>query len=145
MHMKPLHALMSVTGQKTQAKTRKLHFSTKWPWPLTYDRDHQTCPRGHQGQSLYQILWPYVNWFSLESVHKLTHTHTQTDRQTDRQTDHSVFITSTADAGGNNLLVSEKTTKITGIALIWYKSLLVPNLWKVVQSYFCLYTENTLL
>ena len=33
---------------------------TGWPWPLTYDLEHQTCPRYYQGQPLYQISWPYV-------------------------------------------------------------------------------------
>ncbi len=60
---------------------------------LTFDLDHQTHPRFYQGQSLYQILWPYVNQFSCESAHKLTDTHTNG----------SVLITSTADAGGNNI------------------------------------------
>ena len=79
-HMKPLHALMSIVGQKTHAITPKLHFSTGWPWPLTYDLEHRPCPRCHQGKSLYQILWPYVSRFSHESVHTRTHRHTH--RQT---------------------------------------------------------------
>ncbi len=78
MHMKPLHAIMSIMGQKAQPKTPKLHFSTWWPWPLSYDLDHQTRPRCHQGQSLCQILWLYINQFYRESAHTLTHRHTHT-------------------------------------------------------------------
>ncbi len=66
------------------------------PWPLTYDLDHQTRPRCHQGQSLYQISWPYVELSGLESANR------QTGRQTDTHThtDGTVSITFNADAGG---------------------------------------------
>ena len=67
---------------------------TWWPWPLTYDLDHQSRPRFYQGQSLCQILWPNIKWFGRESADILTH------RQTHIHTEGSVFLTSTADAGG---------------------------------------------
>ena len=45
---------------------------------LTYDLDLRTCPRYYQGQSLYQISWPYAKRFSRESANWQTHTHTHT-------------------------------------------------------------------
>ena len=89
---------MPSIAQKTQAQIPKLRFSTWWPWPLTYVLAHRTHLRG---QSLCQILWSYVNPFSRESIHTQRDTHTE--RYTHTPTDGSVFITSTADAGGNNI------------------------------------------
>ena len=76
-------------------KSWKSRFLTWWPWPLTYDLHHRSHPRYDQGQSLNQLLWSYDTRFSCESTNR------QTDRQTDRHTDGTVFITSTANAGGN--------------------------------------------
>ncbi len=66
---------------------------------LTFDLwlDHWTRSRYYQGQPLYQISWPYVKRFSSESANRQTHRHIHT------HTDGSVFITSTADAGGNEM------------------------------------------
>ncbi len=94
-HMKPLHALMSIIGQKNPGQNSKITFFIwmtltfdLWPWPsnlsemssrsipvLNLVTIHQSVPR--------------------ESVHALTHKHTDTHT-------HSVFITSTADAGGKD-------------------------------------------
>ena len=53
-------------------KPKKITFLTEWPWPLTYDLDHQIWPRFHQGQFLYQVLCPYVKRFGSESAEELT-------------------------------------------------------------------------
>ncbi len=92
-HMRPLHALMSITGQKTQAKSPKLHFSTGWPWPLTYDLDHKT---------IRQVIKvnPYSKFCDRMSVGSTVRAFTNWHRQTDKPIDGSIFITSTADAGG---------------------------------------------
>ena len=58
---------------------------------MTYDLDLRIHPRYDQSQPLYQILCPYIKWFSQES----------TNGQTDTYTDRTYFIPSTADAGGN--------------------------------------------
>ena len=79
-------------------------FFTWWPWPLTSDLDHQTNLRYHQGQSLYQILWPYINPFNRENANKQIRTHTNG----------SVSITLTAHAGGYNF---------TGLKQIWFRNI----------------------
>ncbi len=61
-------------------KFQKSHFLTWWPWPLTYDLDHRTHVRYRQGQSLHQILGPYIKRFRRERAE--WQTHTQTDGQT---------------------------------------------------------------
>ncbi len=73
----------------------KITFLTWRPWPSTYDLDLRTCPRYHQGHSLYQILWSCVKRFRHETAH------TPTDTHTDTHTDGTVSITSTANAGVN--------------------------------------------
>ncbi len=98
LHTHAYGILMPFITQKTEAKTPRIAFLSGWPWPLTYDLDLRTCPRYHQGQSMYQISWPYAKRFSRESA-----INWQTDRHT--HTDGSVFITSTADAGGNKTLL----------------------------------------
>ena len=60
-------------------KTWKITFLTKWPWPLTYDLDHRTRSRFHQGQSLYQVSCPHANGLALRVL-----TNWQTDRHTER-------------------------------------------------------------
>ncbi len=75
--------LVSVNSNK---KTLKKTFLTWWPWPLTYDLEHQNCPRCHQGQSLYQISWPYIKRFSCESANRQTHWHTHTYTHTHTHT-----------------------------------------------------------
>ena len=66
-----------------------------WPWPLTYDLDHRTRSRYHQGQSLYMTI-PHDHTSNGSAMRALTdrqtHTHTHTDG--------SVSIPSTADGGG---------------------------------------------
>ena len=61
----------SVSGPSIR-KTWKITFLTEWPWSLTYDPDHQTWSRFHQGQSLYQVSCPYIKWFGSESADELT-------------------------------------------------------------------------
>ena len=39
---------------------------------LTYDLNHPTWPRFHQGQSLYHVLCPYIKWLGSESANELT-------------------------------------------------------------------------
>ncbi len=57
----------------------KITFSTKCPWPLTYDLCLMNWPRNCQGQPLHQILCPYVKRLSQQSADKRTHWHTHTD------------------------------------------------------------------
>ena len=75
-----------ITQKNLSQNSKKYIFN----W-MTRTFDLRTRLRYYQGQSLYQISWPYTKQFSRESA----------DRQTDTHTDGSVFITSTADAGGN--------------------------------------------
>ncbi len=79
------------TGQ--QIKNSKITFFNMAT--LTYDLDLQSYSRYCQGQPPYQTMGPYVKRFSRERA----------DRRTHRQTDGTDFITSTADAGGNNLCI----------------------------------------
>ena len=49
------------------SKTWKIMFLTSWPWPLTYDLDHQTWPRFHQDQFCVRVsngmaLRVLTNW-----------------------------------------------------------------------------------
>ncbi len=76
-------------------------------WSYTIDQDLISV---HSNQKILEMmffdlvtltfdLWPwpanpFVKWFSCERANRRTHTHTHTNG--------SVFITSTADAGGNN-------------------------------------------
>ena len=91
MLMKHLHALMSITGQKTKAKTPKLHFSTRWPWPLTWpSNSSERSSRSIPIPNFVTVCQSYQPW----ECSQLIHTHRQTDR--------AVVITSTADAGGHN-------------------------------------------
>ena len=92
----------------TQAKTLKITFLAGWPWSLTYDLHLQTRSRYCQGQSLCQISLPYAKRFGRESANWQTHRHT----------DGSVFITSTADAGGKKCKVSFRLTFCT-IQVVW--------------------------
>ncbi len=90
-----------VLCHSNQKKVRKIaqtsHFLTWWPWPLTYDLDHHTWPWYGPGWHTCQISCPCVKRFCLESADRRTH------RQTDRHTDRTDSITSTADAGGNEI------------------------------------------
>ena len=83
----------------THKKLQESRFSTWRPWPLTYDPDHQTHPRYHQGQSPRQILASYVKRFNRESA----------EWQTDAHTDGTDFIPSTADAGGKDWMGRRST------------------------------------
>ncbi len=79
-------------------KPWKSQFLTWWPWPLTLT---------------IKLIWevikvnPYTKFCDCmligSAVRVFTNWHTHTHTQTDRQTDRSVFITSTADAGGKNV------------------------------------------
>ncbi len=75
----------------------KSHFLTSWLWPLTYDLADQTWPRYGPGKSPCKISCPYVKRFTCESAHR------HTDRRTDTHTHGSDSMTSTANAGGNNV------------------------------------------
>ncbi len=60
---------------------QKSRFLFLWPWPLTYDLDHQTRLRLYQGQSLYQLYCQYIKRFGCDSANE------QTDRKMERQKD----------------------------------------------------------
>ncbi len=82
-----------------------------WPWPLTYDLDLQTWPRYEPGWPTCKISWPNIKRFSRESNELQTHTHTHTHAHTrththtctHTHTHRTDSITSTADAGGDNI------------------------------------------
>ncbi len=94
LHMKPLHWVMSITGQKTQAKTPKLHFSTD-------DLDLRPMTSNSSERSSRSI--PIPNFVTVcQSVQPWECSQTDTDRQTDWQADGSIFITASPDAAGKN-------------------------------------------
>ena len=105
-------------------KILKMAFLTSWPWPLTYDLDQQTHSRYYQCQPLYQISWPCVKWFGCESANKQTHTH--------RHTNGSVSISSTADAGGNNVLNGHGSSFVTQSVKHVKASLLIGFPWFII-------------
>ncbi len=90
--------------EKVSRIGRTSHFLTWWPWPLTYDFDHQTWPRDGPVWPTCQISCPYIKWFSHQSADRWTHT--QTHRHTDTQDD---SVTSTADAGGKKTIIDDES------------------------------------
>ncbi len=71
------HVTVHTSAQVSWSEVPKITFSNLVT--LTYDLDHRTHLRYHQGQSLHQILGPYVKRFRRERAEWQTH------RQTDRR------------------------------------------------------------
>ncbi len=91
-----IHAKLCLPGTMIICQTPKLNCQKSRFFDLvtlTYDLDHRTWPRCHEGSSPYRNLCPYVKRFSQVIAKLQTDTHTQT-HGTDS-------ITSDRCAGGN--------------------------------------------